>query len=82
MEQLFMEQLFMEQQHIDHCVNCFSTSCSFSECRLSACSCGAQMHSCKMADHVLAVCGNQTMPCINAAYGCKAWWAALHYFVG
>ncbi|KAJ0064009.1 hypothetical protein NL108_016330 [Boleophthalmus pectinirostris] len=56
-------------QHCDKCHNLhchISRTCAVIKCRKN---CGACLHLCKEEDHLL-LCPNETVPCINANFGC------------
>nr|XP_020470415.1 F-box only protein 40 [Monopterus albus] len=60
----------------EHCEKCYnvqcqvpvqtSISCIIIKCRKT---CGATLHTCKQEEHQ-RLCPNETVPCINANYGC------------
>ncbi|XP_013881585.1 F-box only protein 40 [Austrofundulus limnaeus] len=66
----------MSTGHHEHCDKCYSFHCQapmqtpFS-CMVIKChrNCGATFHMCKHDEHRL-LCPNETVPCLNADYGC------------
>lgn len=63
-----------EHFHELHCEHCHKVNCNVSNvCRMVSCrlECGFRFHECKSYEHSL-VCGKETVPCINAVYGCPA----------
>lgn len=62
--------------HHDHCDKCYNTHCQVPvqislSCIVIKCrkNCGATFHMCKQEEHEL-LCPNETVPCLNADYGC------------
>lgn len=58
--------------HHEHCDKCYSVRCHVSvSCPVIKCRkhCGAAFHACKEDEH-RHLCPNETVPCLNASYGC------------
>uniref|UniRef100_UPI0037E941C6 F-box only protein 40 n=1 Tax=Semicossyphus pulcher TaxID=241346 RepID=UPI0037E941C6 len=60
----------------EHCNKCYNVHCQVSvqisvSCMIIKCgkNCGATFHMCKQDEHQL-LCPNETVPCLNKAYGC------------
>ncbi|XP_077350455.1 F-box only protein 40 [Festucalex cinctus] len=60
----------------EHCEQCYAVHCQAPPwlsigCVVVRCpnGCGASLHACKEDDHRL-LCPNETVPCLNAGYGC------------
>ncbi len=61
--------------HIDHCSKCFKLNeCAQSHaCRLVQCenNCGRVFHACKASEHLLEMCSQSLVNCLNQTNGCK-----------
>lgn len=60
----------------EHCDNCYDARCQLPlhvtlSCVVVKCpkSCGSVFHQCKQEEHQF-LCTNETVPCLNASYGC------------
>lgn len=66
----------MPENHHEHCDKCYDAHCQapvqmYVSCRTIKCqrNCGTVLHMCKQDEHRL-LCPNETVPCLNALYGC------------
>ncbi|KER22433.1 hypothetical protein T265_09479 [Opisthorchis viverrini] len=59
-----------------HCLTCIKAGCveATEQCTVARCpnECGAQMHRCKMDEHVELICPRTKTFCINRTNGCQA----------
>uniref|UniRef100_A0A3Q4AA90 Uncharacterized protein n=1 Tax=Mola mola TaxID=94237 RepID=A0A3Q4AA90_MOLML len=66
----------MPEDHHEHCDKCYDAHCRVPAQKYVSCitikcqkNCGTILHMCKQDEHRL-LCPNETVPCLNALYGC------------